>query len=512
MAKRSEIFNVEAIEGLFAHHPYLLIFQKEDWKDYLFLIGRLYDFLEEEAARVPFEVLRSLVLRHYAQRGLANTEQKIHHFFHLAIGELQVLRDSHDQFGQRFIETTRAGKELLQMTENLLERRTRYSGTGAETLLGALNDILASRKQMTEEVAIAHHKDKIKAYQDDIRRIRSSGLAHAELLPIPHSNEALFSQADEAAIHILSAIEDVKSAIERQRQDLAQAYFVGARSAGASLSALTEFYERLYSSTEYLSYKQAKSLLSHLEGYSSRFGLRDIDRILSKIRDKELIPRDGLARSSLPGFMSAFQNADHGIQEKIKAQIRLLQQQVHYALNTDVAGLQTSIHGVLALMLEHGKEVEAFFSQNPQSIDIPSDFDMGLIELAEFNLQHEAESVELVSEAIEAEEMRTLFLALVQAEETTLREILGNFRAWFQKAQQPDLALYQFRHGLAEYYVLSEIELFDPSLAKTEVGTMDLEISTKQGTFVLRNVKRYRYTTADSKTAEKEIEVPNGTF
>ena len=141
MAKRTEIFTQEALDVFFIHHPSFLIFQKEDWKEYLLLFAHIYDFLEEDGVRVPFEILRTLVLKFYAPRKQINLEQKIFLFFQMAIGELEILKDSHDQFGQRFIETTRSGKQFLQLTETLLERRVRYTGTGAETLLGALNEI-----------------------------------------------------------------------------------------------------------------------------------------------------------------------------------------------------------------------------------------------------------------------------------------------------------------------------------------------------------------------------------
>lgn len=506
MAKRSEIFTIEALDGILLHHPYLLIFQKEDWREYLFLFAQIYDFLEEESVRVPFEVLRTLVLKHYAQKRLANLEHKVHQFFQMSIGELQVLKDSHDQFGNRFIETTRSGKQLLQLAENLLERRTRFTGTGAETLLASLNDILTSRKQLTVDDALSHHKEKIKSYQDDIRRIQQFGLARAELLPIPHSNEALFNQAEEAAVHILSAIEDVKGAIERQRQELAHSYFESSKSAGQSVSAMAEFYERLYSSTEYASYQQAKSLLSHLAGFGARFNLRDIDRILALIRERDLVPVDDLARSSLPGFMGSFQNADHGIQEKIKSQIRLLQQQVQYAMNTDVLGLQSSLHAILSSMLAKKDRVEEFFARNPVVAEIPVEFEAGAIELASFQIPPEPTSSELIDARLEEEEMRSLFLALLQAEETTLREILENFSNWRQSAADADLLNYQFKHGLAEYYVLSEIESFDRSVSKEEIGIMDIEIPTKHGSFVVKNAKRLRFSANHAFESDDELD------
>lgn len=93
-------------------------------------------------------------------------------------------------------------------------------------------------------------------------------------MPIPHSNEALFNQADEAANQILAAVEDVKLAIEKERQELSKSYFEGRRSAGKNLNAITEFYEGLYKSPEYISYEQAKNLLSFLNNYGNRFRIK----------------------------------------------------------------------------------------------------------------------------------------------------------------------------------------------------------------------------------------------
>lgn len=493
MANRAEIFSDERLGTLLLHHPYLLLFQKEDWREYLLLFAQIYDVLEEDIARLPFDVLKTLALKFYSQKGLGHVENKVHAFFHMAIGELQVLKDSHDQFGQRFLEPTRAGKQLLQLSESLLERRVRFTGTGAETLLGALNDILASRTRLSEAEAIEHHRQKIKAYQDDIKRIQQNGVASAELLPIPHSNEALFSQAEEAATHILAAIEDVKSAIEKQRQDLAQSYFDGARSAGQSVEAMAEFYERLYSSTEYTSYNQAKSLLSHLEGFAARFASRDIDRILLKIREKDLVSKEDLARSMIPNFMESFRNADHSIQEKIKTQIRLLQQQVHYALHTDVLGLQTTLHSALGALLQNRDQVGSFFSETPVEIEIPADFDPVVVSLSEFPIPAEIENTALEDARFEAEEMRALFETLLQAEETTLSAILSDFRAWIKDHPKVALSEYPFRHGIAEYYVLSEIEAFAPDIEKYEVGCADLPVTSKSGEFIIRDAKIFQY-------------------
>ncbi len=500
MSKRSELINEAQLEGLYTHHPYLLLFQKEDWREYLVLLTDLYDLLEEDSLKVPYEVVRSFVIKFYAPKKLNNLDQKILTFFTMTIGELQVLKDSHDQFGQRFIESTRAGKSLLQLVEGLLSQRIRFSGTGAETLLGALNEILLSRREMTEEEAIEHHKLKIKAYQEDIHRIRKSGIGHAELLPIPHTNEALFNQAEEAAIHILTSIEDVKMAIERQRQDLAQSYFDGRRSAGQSLSAVAEFYENLYQSPEYSSYNQAKNILSHLDGFSARFAIKNVDRLLHRISTGELLAKDDLQKSQLRGFMGQFQSADHGIQEKVKTQIKLLQQQVLYSVSTDIRGLQNSLFQTLSLLLSRKEDALEFFAEEAHrlEISIASEFETGSIELFEFEVPTEVAGVPLRDAGLADDEQRALFLALLQAEETTLQNILQKFREKIVSQKIVELGSHSFSHGLAEYYVLSEIKVFDPEIESLEIGRGDLLIPTKHGDFFVREVPLCRYSLKES--------------
>jgi hypothetical protein len=161
MTKRLDRITDDSLNALHRHHPYLLLLQKEDWRDYLLILAQIYDFLEEHRTRVPLDTVRPIVIKFYAGRKeLSSLDQKIASFFAMAIGELEVLKDSHDQFGQRYIETTRSGKALLQWIESLVTQRAKFSGTGAELLLGALNDILISQRQPTLAEAIRHHQEK----------------------------------------------------------------------------------------------------------------------------------------------------------------------------------------------------------------------------------------------------------------------------------------------------------------------------------------------------------------
>lgn len=485
MTKRADIFLDQTLAGLYVNHPQFLLLQKEDWKEYLVLLASIYDPIEEGNTKVPFEVIRAIATKFFSQRRYSSLENKITNFFSMAIGELKVLKDSHDQLGQRYIETTRHGKELLQFIEGLLTQRTRFSGTGAETLLAALNQLLAARQQMTKEQALTHHKQKIKSYQQDIERIQNKGLEYAELLPIPHSNEALFSQAEEAATHILSSVEDVKTAIERQRQEMAEEYFESSLSAGKKLNAVVEFYEGLYRSSEYVSYVQAKNLLSFVEGLSTRFQHKNIDHLVHHIKTQELVDARMIQRSQLKGFSSQFHAADNSIQEKIKSQLRLLQQQVAYAMTQDMQGLQKSLKGLLSSLFSHRDTALAAFEMSPVEVELPTDFDHGDVALYHFEVTSEMELSPFALNQLDIEEQKALFEALLAAEEATLQSVLEKFRSELQRQGRISLEDYEITLGLAEYYVLSEIEIFSPGIRKELNRYRDINIHSKFGDFVL---------------------------
>lgn len=491
VSKRATAITEDGLGALFRHHPYLLLLQKEDWREYLQLLAQIYDLLEEHGSRVPMDLVRALAARFYSAKGLSSLEQKVAQFFSMAIGELQVLRDSHDQLGQRYLEPTRAGKSLLQWIESLIAQRHKFSGTGAETLLGALNDILISRKQMTVEEAIRHHKEKIEALREDLTRIRKEGLAAAQLLPLAHSNEALFSQAEEASIHILHSIEEVKDAIEDQRKELAAGYFQIQRSAGETLAAVVDFYDSLYASPQYTSYIQAKELLSHLDGFQARFTQRNVDRLLHSIENNELLAHDLVRRSNLRGFMHRFGQADTSIQEKIKAQLRILQQQVLYSISTDVRGLRASLHDLLVLMIANPAKIFDFWQDEPLPLLLRESFEPGPVELFSFDLPVEIEPHSVTEESFNAFQERELFLELVRAEEGTLKDIVGRLLTYLEKHGELRAREHIFPRGLAEYYVLSEIGLFHGGIELISDGEADLKVESKYGSYVLNQAPAF---------------------
>lgn len=510
MSHRTDLFSDQSLSNLYGNHPYLLIFQKDDWKEHLHILSQIYHFLEQENTRTPYEVLKSLIFNYYANSGVTTLlEEKTSRFFRMCLEDLCVLKDSHDQYGQRFFETTKYGKELLLLVESLLNQKAKFSGTGAETLLGALNNILTSREQMSSEEALAHHRQMIKKYQNDMARIEKMGVTHAEMLPMPHSNEALFRQAEEAAIHILSSIEDVKTAIEMQRKLLAESYLGITHSAGRNISAVAEFYQKLYDSPEYVSYNQAKMLLSFLEAYSIRFPEKNIDRLLNKISSKELVSKDDVQRSYLKKFMRQFSDADEVIREKTKEQVRILQMQVNYAMNNDVVGVKKHLDHIFSMLMTNKESAAQALTDVELQIDLMDEFQLGEIELSELRKNIEFESLPLVKTEFEADEYMQMMQALLHAEEATIETITEHFRLWYfqkdenfqnnnkgndiSKNQPRCLSQYEFKYGLSEYYVISQIELFAPEFSRKETHDMDLFVATKYGDLVLCDIKDVEY-------------------
>lgn len=462
--------------------------------EYLELLAQIYDHIEETGQQAPYTGVRVLALKFFKQRELLSVEQKTGQFLIMCIEELRVLKDFHDQSGQRMVEISRSGKQLLQLVEQLLSQRVKYSGTGAETLMATLNDALTTNPIFSKQEALEHHRSKIKAYKDDLKRIEEKGVHNAELLPVPHSIDALFAQAEGAAEDILVAVEDVKQAIENERKKLAHSYLNAKLSSGQSVNTVAEFYEQLHLSTTYQSYIQAKDLFSFLEGYGSRFPNKNIAKLLEQLEDNEKIPRNTIKRSQLNGFKKQFDLADTAIQEKTRAQLQLLQLQVRYSLATDVKGLQTSLKSILQAVFKNKDEMTLFFEKYGFLADTRS---MGLAAVELFGFEHQEEINDVLSEEeFEEGEKRRLIEALLQAEETTLKQIVSRFKRKLETANGfLRLSEYDFQYGLAEYYVLTEIELFNKDIVKAEVSSpIDLEINLKGKRIMISNAECFEYT------------------
>lgn len=491
MSRRQSQIHATSLQTLFAKHPYIGLFQKENWSDYLELLAQIYDYVEETGQQVPYEGVRVLTYKYFREKDLQSVEAKVSQFIIMCIEELKVLKDYHDASGRRMMELTRPGKQLLQMVEELLSQRVKYSGTGAETLLASLNEALTSGKGFTYESALTHHQEKIRAYKEDLNLIKDKGVEHAQLLPVAHSTEALFAQAEESAYDILAAVEDVKQAIEHERKKLAQSYLESSLSSGQSLNTVAEFYEQLHHSTTYKSYIQAKNIFSFLSGYGHLYPHKDIPKILRRLEVDGLIDQDVIHRSQLNGFQRQFEMADTAIQEKTRAQLQLLQLQVRYSLATDVKGLQSSLKDILQKAFENKEGIQEFFAKNGIQSE-SRNYELGQLELFSFENQPEIDEV-LVEESFAENETRQLIEALLRAEETTLKQVVATFNERLQQSKTIKMVDYPFQYGLAEYYILSEIQLFSDDIEKTETEPCDLTLELKNNAIVIKNANCYEY-------------------
>lgn len=492
MGKRSETINKELLDSLLLNHPYLLLFQKDDWKEYLELLALIYDYLEDSNAPVPFDVLKAILFRHYSNK-IQSVDMKISNFFTMMIVELQVLKDSHDQWGKRFIETTPYGKDLLKLIESLLGQRTRFSGTNAETMLGALNSLLFNPQDMSQEEAIKHHKEKIKAYEVDLLKIQKNGPRAAELLPLMHSSEALFDQAEEASIHVLAATEDVKVAVERERRTLAERYIKQEKSAGENIRLLADFYLELHQTEEYKSYIQAKELFSQLN-FKSRFKHNDITRLLYILKEKNVIENDVLRKSHLPTFSQLFEAADASIKEKIRIQIEILRQQVHNALMTDSHQTQSALNSIFKLLYRNKEEVISCFEEIDLNLQVPWVPDFGDIELNSFHLPMEFEGMKLVEEKLSMEDLLSLGKDLSLVEENTIHDILAKFKMALIDKKSILISDYEGLTGFAEFYVLTEADILDFSLQKELKGYCQITLKFSKKDFIIHEVPNFLYT------------------
>ena len=290
---------------------------------------------------------------------------------------------------------------------------------------------------------------------------------------------------------ILAAVEDVKQAIEIERRNLAQSYLESSLSSGKSLNAVAEFYENLHQSGTYKSYVQAKDIFSLMGSYARRFANKDVAKILDRLESQKKVSEDVIKRSHLNGFQKRFEMADTAIQEKTRAQLHLLQLQVRYSLAFDVKGLQSTLKAVLQEVFRHREQIGDFFAANGLGVT-ERRLGCGPIEVFPFERPPEI-SEALVEENFMAADTRELIEALLRAEETTLKQILSDFKKLLIEKQKINSQDYFFKHGLAEYYVLTEIECFANDIEKTETGSRDLELQLAAGLVVIRDATCYDY-------------------
>lgn len=493
MNGRQKWIEPDNVSGLMLKHPHLRLFQKDDWEKYLCLIAQIYDYMEDQGHVHPYEGVKILVQQFYAQEDLSSLDHKVHQFLQLCTLELKVLREHHNNEGLRLLSLTREGRQLLQMCEELLSQRVKYSGTSAETLLGSLNEALISNEKMDEEAAKAHHKKKIKAYQEDLKRIDKNGVEAAKLLPIGHSFEALISQAESASQEILMSVEDVKSAIEEERKKLTEYYFKQSLSPGQSVRSIHSFYERLHQTSQYQSYDFAKNIFSELKLYGERFPSRDVDEILFKLVDKRLLDQKDLKKSPLRAFKSFFERADLEIQDKVREQIRILEMQIHYAIATDTHRAQKFLKQIMQTFHKEEEKALGYLSQSLLKAKRPINLSRryGLYEMSPPEYA-ESQAVEL--QTMNQSQELELMKALALSEEGRIKSIGQGLLKHIKDKGVLYLKEHKIKNGLAEFYLLNEIENYIPELLQeAQEEVFDLEIETSLRPIVLYGVQNQKY-------------------
>jgi len=189
--------------------------------------------------------------------------------------------------------------------------------------------------------------------------------------------------------------------------------------------------------------------------------------------------------------MHQFGVADTIIQEKVKAQIRVLQQQVLYAISTDVEGLRSQLHDLMARLVGRAAQAMDFWEKTPLNLNVREEFIPGQVDLFDFELPTETASHLIEEEKFDLLQQRDLFLALLRAEEGTLKDIIGRLDSHLNEKGELRARDHTFPQGLAEYYVLSEIGLFTDSVATFEDGEADIRVNSKRGRFVLRRAPAF---------------------
>ncbi len=488
MPRRTEIFSSTNIDSLVLNNPYLLLYQKTDWPDYLELLAKIYDLLEEEGKPVEWARVEALIEAFYGPKNLASPATKKLQFTSMAISELGLLQDSHDAYGNRYIEPTRSGKQFLKQTEDQIFNRRKFTGAGVEHMLGSLNQLLYSQEMLTVEEAVAELNEKIRSYKEDIKRVQTQGVQAAQLLSRGYSSEELLVEANEAAARILAASEDIKLAVERARKQLIKRYHQEKMSVGQAIEYVADFHAELRKTPEYVSYMKAKDLLSHIEGLQGLFKHTDVSRIVRMLEDRQVIQSEVLKQTVLPVFSYQFQRLCRSIEEKVQQQIHLLRVQVHYVMASDSQRTRNFLQDLLSQFYQAPEQVEVFLKQSSIEIELFSDFDLGSIELNSFEqIEHLNQQVVALN-TFDGFEWRQMVESLRLAEEATIQKVLAKLKAEIRCKERVVLSEYSIEYGLIEYYVLDQIEMFDSGIQSIEGKKMDFIVDLMGGRLVLRDM------------------------
>src|SRR6185437_7401174 len=107
----------------------------------------------------------------------------------------------------------------------------------------------------------------------------------------------------------------------------------------------------------------------------------------------------------------------------------LLQQQVLYAISTDVEGLRSSLRGLLSALVENKDRALSWLGEDQLQLTLREEFGGGPIALYDFELPVTIEPENIRREAFDENQERELLLALLKAEEGTLKDILERLYA-----------------------------------------------------------------------------------
>lgn len=493
MGRRTDILTSQNIKHITVNNPFMLLFQKQDWDEYLELTAQIYDVLENQGSDIEWSQVESLIENFYASKPPAYVIHKKGQFMSMAIAELGILKDSHDARGNRYIQATKDGKNLLKFCETLTINRKKFTGTGADTLLGALNNLLIDQNSFTKQQAIAHHKEKIKEYKNDIERIKKNGVQAAQHLTLGFSTEELLTQADKAASYILSAGEDIKLSIQNARKTLIQKYSSNNSHVGKSITFIADYYDTLRQTPEYMSFIKAKNILSHIQEISGKYPQKDIPQILYRLTEKNIIKHDELKNTCLLDFSKQFQNIVHSIEEKVQEQINLLRIQVHYAITGDSKRIRTELNQCLSTLTRDPQKSLKFLSDNPFRTTLGLKTVIGTIKPHDLVIESKEVTEKIKLNTLNQDEMTIIYELLKKADEVTIAKVIQLLKNKLSRHGSVVLSRYEWSYGILEYYVLSCIDYFTADIDSCELGLTDLCINTKTKNFIIQQANDKKF-------------------
>ncbi len=494
MSRLAEIFSPANTAGLLPNNPWLALFQKNDWPEYLQLIALLYDAVETDGPRVEYDLARIIIEHFYEDRDPDSRVQKASQFYRMAVDELEILREIYSNTGERLVIATRNGKNLLRICEELIRSRRRFSGTGADVMLGALNELLLYRHPIPLQDAIAHHQQRIAEYEQDMDRMRRGGVQASEFLGDGSSPEELFVQAEEAARQILLAGEDIKDAIETARRDLAQSYRNPEFSAGQAIQHVADFHVKLRSSPEYASFRRASDLLSFIDGLGGRFREKDVSHIFFLLGSRGTVPKDLLHSSDLRRFSDRFAGLEREIAAKISEQLNILRVQVHYVLENTGGRAQADLSEWMALMSNAGTAALDFLGRERLEYNVGLDVDIGPVQPNPLEVEFDVTAYRPERNELNEDEWRRMHELLLSTEEATIGRVVERMRDYLSRNGSVRLSEYPIESGIPEIYILSNIESYADDIRSEFLNYADIAFHSKAGAeFIVQDLADRRF-------------------